>query len=53
MNNTEDKIENKEKEFIISEKFKFDEYVKQKSIDKVLFIGNIDYYMLDTFLVEE
>lgn len=25
MNNTEDKIENKEKEFIISEKFKFDE----------------------------
>lgn len=35
------------------EKFKFDEYVKQKSIDKVLFIGNIDYYMLDTFLVEE
>lgn len=37
----------------MGKKFKFDEYIKQKSINKVLFIGNVDYYMLDTFLLEE
>ncbi len=35
----------------IGEKFNFDEFVIVNEIDKVLFIGNIDFYIMDTFLI--
>ena len=35
----------------MNKEFKFSDYVKEYKIDKVLFIGNIDFYTLETFLV--
>lgn len=35
----------------IGEKFNFDEFVIVNEIDKVLFIGNIDFYIMNTFLI--
>lgn len=35
----------------MGEPFDFDAYVEKYSIDKVLFIGNIDFYLLETFNV--
>ncbi len=33
--------------------FSFSRYVEEKGIDKVLFIGNMDYFVMDEFLPEE
>lgn len=33
-------------------KFNFDEFIEQNKIEKVLLIGNIDFYLLDTFNLE-
>ncbi len=35
----------------IGEKFNFEEFVTVNEVDKVLFIGNIDFYIMDTFLI--
>ena len=36
----------------MGEPFRFSEYVEAHDIDTVLFIGNIDYYLLPSFNVE-
>ena len=38
-------------EHIFGEKFNFAEYVKENEITKVLFIGNIDFYVMPEFAV--
>ncbi len=38
---------------VMGEKFRFSEYVKKHEIDKVLFIGCIEYIITDDFVVEE
>lgn len=40
-------------EAYMGRKFSLRECVETHSIDKVLFIGNVDYYILDDFVVEE
>lgn len=35
----------------MNKEFSFSEYVKKYDIDKVLFIGNVDFYTLETFLI--
>lgn len=44
-------LRNYEKTF--SQSFSFSKYVKENNITKVLFIGNIDFFILDQFLVED
>lgn len=34
-------------------KFQFSEYVKDSQIDKVLLIGNIDYFTMSEFMLED
>lgn len=34
-------------------KFQFSQYVKDNNIDKVLLIGNIDYFTMDEFMLED
>lgn len=36
-------------EAAVRKKFSFDEYIKEKNIDRVILIGNVDYYIKDTF----
>lgn len=36
----------------MGEAFHFDEYVREKEIDKVLLVGNYSFYQLDTFVLE-
>lgn len=38
-------------EAVCGEKFDFDEYVSRNNITKVLFIGNVDYYVLPDFMI--
>lgn len=38
-------------EAAFGKKFDFDEYVRQHDITKVLLIGNIDYYVVDDFMI--
>lgn len=33
--------------------FRFSEYVKENQIDKVLLIGNVDYFVMDEFMLED
>ena len=40
-------------EYFMHKPFEFDEYVRRNNIDKVLFIGKMDYYTLDDFLIGE
>lgn len=40
-------------EYFMGKEFRFREYVREHDIDKVLFIGNVDFITLDTFDVEE
>ena len=44
-------LRNYEKTF--GQSFSFSKYVKENNITKVLFIGNIDFFILDQFLVED
>lgn len=39
-------------EIDIGEKFNFNKYIENNNISKVLFIGNIDFYVMEQFLVE-
>lgn len=39
-------------EMDIGEKFNFNKYIENNNISKVLFIGNIDFYVMEQFLVE-
>ena len=34
-------------------KFQFSQYVKDNNVDKVLLIGNIDYFTMDEFMLED
>lgn len=40
-------------EVTFGEKFAFSTYVEENGIDKVLLIGNIDYYVMDEFMLED
>ncbi len=40
-------------EYLKNEKFNFEQYVKTNEIDKVLFIGNVDFYLLEAFNMED
>lgn len=39
-------------EMDIGEKFNFNEYIENNNISKVVFIGNIDFYVMEQFIVE-
>lgn len=39
-------------EMDIGEKFNFNEYIENNNISKVIFIGNIDFYVAEQFVVE-
>lgn len=39
-------------EMDIGKKFNFNEYIENNNISKVVFIGNIDFYVMEQFLVE-
>ncbi len=36
----------------MGEEFNIEKFIKDKDISKVLFIGNIDFYVLDTFMLK-
>lgn len=40
-------------EHFMGKLFDLDEYISERDIDKVLFIGNIDFYILNDFMLEE
>ena len=36
----------------LGEKFNFNKYIENNDISKIVFIGNIDFYVMEQFLVE-
>ncbi len=40
-------------ESLLGEKFSFSQYVKEHKIDKVLLIGNVDYFTMEEFMLED
>jgi len=39
-------------EMDLGEKFNFNKYIENNDISKIVFIGNIDFYVMEQFLVE-
>ena len=40
-------------EHYMDKEFNFDEYIKKYNIEKVLFIGNVDFYTMEEFMIKE